>query len=109
MKRHLELESAPAGEVLVVTVKGEVDMESSPRLLAELQRGLKRAASVAVDLADVGYIDSSGLAVLVQALRAAKLGQRRFVLRRPSRKVMAVLELADLQDLFAVETDPTGA
>ena len=109
MKRDLELETASSDATLVVTVRGEVDMDSSPRLLAELRKSLGRATSVAVDLAGVTYIDSSGIAVLVQALRAAKHAQRRFVLRRPSKKVVAVLELADLHNLFAVEADPTGA
>ena len=106
MKPTLELATARTGEDLVVTVRGEVDMESSPRLLAEIQHGLKQAPRVVVDLADVAYMDSSGVAVLVQGLRAAKQGKRQFALRRPSARVAAVLELADLQGLFPIDSAP---
>lgn len=109
MSRALELTSTLADRRLVVTVRGEVDLDSSPALLESIQRALAQAPRVVVDLADVGYIDSSGLAVLVQGLRAAKRRKREFTLRRPSAKVKAVLELADLQGLFALEPDPDPA
>lgn len=108
MKGGLELVVAPAGSDLVVAAKGEIDMESSPRLLAEIRRALKQAPSLLVDLAEVTYIDSSGIAVLVQGLRAAVRERRQFALRRPSPKVLAVLDLADLQGLFRIEAGPAA-
>jgi anti-anti-sigma factor len=90
----------------VLLVQGEVDMESAPRLLDEIQHGLKRGARTVVDLAGVAYIDSSGIAVLVQGLKTAMKRGTEFVLRAPSAQVAAVLKLAQLQQLFRIEPAP---
>lgn len=106
MRRGLELKSAVEGGDRVVLASGEIDMESSPRLLAEIQRATGRGARLVVDLSAVTYMDSSGIAVLIQGLKAAKQREQQFVLRRPSAKVLAVIELADLQLLFRIEPGP---
>jgi anti-sigma B factor antagonist len=92
----------------VVVVGGEVDMESSPRLLLELQRHLAHGGRTVVDLAGVQYIDSAGIAVLVEALKAARKRGQEFALRAPSAQVTAVLALAQLQQFFRIEPAPGG-
>ena len=71
-----EVASADEGGARVVRVAGEVDLDSSPRLWAELQQALQKGRLVKVQLRDVGYIDSSGVAVLIQGLKhASKSGK----------------------------------
>lgn len=106
MNETLLLRTMAADGEHVVHARGDVDMASSPRLLAAMQRALHEAPRLAVDLADVGYMDSSGVAVLIQGLKSARQQQKGFVLRRPSPRVLAVLELADLTNLFAIEPGP---
>jgi anti-anti-sigma factor len=59
-----------AGESAVVTVHGEIDLESSGELTAVLA-GLESSGTVDVDLAGVSYIDSTGLRSLLAARDAA--------------------------------------
>jgi anti-sigma B factor antagonist len=106
VRRALQLRSEVEGGDRVVVASGEIDMESSPRLLAEIQRAFGRGGRLVVDLSAVDYIDSSGIAVLIQGLKGCKQRAQEFVLRRPSARVLAVIELADLQRLFRIEADP---
>ena len=103
MTDRLVVESATADGVKVLTVRGEVDMESSPQLLKAIQDGLRQSLAHVVDLAGVRYMDSSGIAVLVQGLRGARKRGLDFRLRQPSKPVMAVLRLAQLNQLFTIE------
>lgn len=106
MNETLLLRTVAGNGEHVVHARGDVDMASSPRLLSTMQQALHEARRLAVDLAEVGYMDSSGVAVLIQGLKAARRQQKGFVLRRPSPRVLAVLELADLMSLFAIEPGP---
>jgi len=90
---------------LVLRVQGEVDMETAPRLWRELERALRRSPRVAVDLQGVSYIDSSGVAALVQGLKEARRRNGLFVLVHPSEQTMSVLRLARLDRVFDIEAD----
>lgn len=103
--RELELRTTSEDGRQVLRVAGEVDMESSPRLLAAIKSGLRAAPALVVDLAGVRYMDSSGVAVLIQGLRAAARRQQPFALREPSDQVVAVLELAQLLPLFGLDDE----
>ena len=61
--------------------------------------------AVGVELSAVGYIDSSGVAALVEGLQHARAHGRRFALVAPSDAVRAVLELARLDRVFAIVAD----
>lgn len=105
MSTPMQVNTTSEGEKQVVQVRGDVDMESSPRMLAEIQHNLRRGAAVEVDLADVTYIDSAGVAVLVQGLKGARKRGLNFRLRNLSKRVIAVLRLAHLLQLFQID-DP---
>ncbi|MEM7681619.1 MAG: STAS domain-containing protein [Planctomycetota bacterium] len=97
----LNTQQTPAGAT--VLAKGEIDLESAPELLQKLTPMMKSGAAVRVDLSGVSYMDSTGVAVLVQAL---KLGQKKgagFTLVSPSERVQAVLSLARLDQVFEIE------
>jgi anti-sigma B factor antagonist len=54
----------------VVAVRGEIDVATSPRLRTELSALLGRGANeITLDFAGVTFVDSSGLGVLVGALK----------------------------------------
>ena len=92
-----------AGEETLLRVEGDVDLYSSPELRKAVLKAVPKAVSaVGVDLAGVTYIDSSGVATLVEGLRSAKEHGKVFVLVAPSTSVMKVLELARLDSVFEV-------
>ena len=53
----------------VVALKGEIDMEEAPKVRRTLLDSLKQKRDILVDLSEVTYIDSSGIASLIEACR----------------------------------------
>ncbi len=80
----------------VVRMSGELDLASSERLsalLAELSE-----ATVVVDLSELTFIDSSGIAALVAAKDRLQSAGRDLVLTRPQPNVDRVLEMTGLEE-----------
>jgi anti-sigma B factor antagonist len=70
-----EVASETVEDLHVFTVKGELDLETSPQLEQALNAAIDSGApGVLIDLSDCGFIDSTGLAVLVAAWKA--IGER---------------------------------
>lgn len=86
----------------VVALQGEVDLQTSPQVRKELLQCLGEAFHVFVDLAGVTYIDSSGVASLVEAFQLARKNGTRFGLVGVSDAAMRVLQLARLDRVFAI-------
>jgi anti-sigma B factor antagonist len=97
----IDKEQSPDGSL--IRVVGEVDLYSSPELRKAILKAVPSAeGGLAIDLAGVTYIDSSGVATLVEGLRSAREHGTGFVLVAPSPAVMQVLELARLDSVFEV-------
>ena len=92
----------------VVALGGEVDLSWSAQVRREVLGALDRAPRVAVDLGAVSYIDSSGIAALVEGFQAARGRGVTFELVNPSAPVLAVLRLARLDRVFAIRTYAAG-
>jgi len=74
----VEVHSGPDGDV--VTVRGELDLATAPRLGEEIERRLN-GSDVVLDLSEVPFIDSSGIRVLLEAARLAAAGERKLSVR----------------------------
>jgi anti-sigma B factor antagonist len=71
----LEIERGGTATHPVVAVRGEIDVATSPRLRTELRALLGRGATeITLDFAGVTFVDSSGLGVLVGALKRLREG-----------------------------------
>lgn len=90
------------GPYAVVSLDGEVDMHSSPAARKQLLRTLKESRPVLVDLTQVQYIDSSGVASLVEGLQLARSENLEFALVGVSAAAMRVLKLARLDEVFPI-------
>jgi anti-sigma B factor antagonist len=99
----LLVESRRAGDWSIVEVKGEVDLYSAPRLkerLAELtSSGHSR---IAVDLEGVEFMDSTGLGVLIGALKRCREADGTLALAAPRQPVRKVLSITGLDRVFPV-------
>ena len=106
MEAKLERRVSDEDGVRILSISGEVDMESSPQVLHAIRDGLDRASSLKLDLRHVSYMDSSGLAVLIQGLKLARKAHPEYpyVLLNAGEQVMSVIELSQLKDLFVFET-----
>ncbi|HXD83116.1 MAG TPA: STAS domain-containing protein [Rudaea sp.] len=100
--------SEDLGGYTLVRVRGEVDLSWSQQvrdaILAALGRG-----GVGVELAQVTYIDSSGIAALVEGFQRARSKGERFGLIAASKQVLAVLQLARLDKVFPLFADTDSA
>ena len=93
----------------IVAVSGEVDLSWSAELRGAILEAVKGHDAVLVDLSEVAYIDSSGIAALVEGYQTAKAGNVRFGLLSISPPVRAVLELARLDQVFPLFADLDAA
>ena len=87
---------------LVVSFRGEVDLEHSPKAREVLLDCVGRGVSVFVDLSEVSYIDSSGVASLVEAFQLAKQKDSAFALVSVNPSAMRVFALARLDRVFTI-------
>jgi len=86
----------------VVSLVGDVDLESSPKVRAALLDCVGTRRAVLVEMSGVSYIDSSGVASLVEAFQLARKSKTRFALAAPSDAARRVLELARLDKVFNI-------
>jgi len=86
----------------VVTLHGEVDLNNSPDARKVILNCLKKKKNVMVDLSAVEYIDSSGVASLVEGFQYARSNDLEFGLIGVSEAAMNVLRLARLDQVFHI-------
>ena len=87
---------------VIACLGGDVDLENSPRARELLLECVGRGKKVLVDLSGVSYIDSSGVASLVEAFQVAKRNQTGFALVSVNAAALRVLELARLDKVFTI-------
>ena len=93
----LALRSAREGDVHLIALRGELDLDGAPQLEEELQSvEHSDASSIVVDLGGLDFIDSTGVRLLV--LAADRLPEGRLSLLRGPHQVHRVFELTDLAD-----------
>lgn len=94
----------------VVTAHGRVDAANAPGLESQLEALLAQGnAQIVVDMADVSYISSSGLKVLLTALRQARRQQGQLVLCNLQPKVTSILEMIGFDQVFPMVKDLAAA
>ncbi|MCA1658722.1 MAG: STAS domain-containing protein [Verrucomicrobiaceae bacterium] len=100
----------PADRNNVLPLEGEIDLDVSPRIAASLQEIIKRKPkTLVVDLTKVSYIDSSGLAVLIEAMQNVEKNGGKFALAGLQESVRPIFEIARLDQVFRIYPDAGAA
>jgi anti-sigma B factor antagonist len=86
----------------IVDVTGDIDMATSPDLRKTLLESLKKTPRLVVNMREVKYVDSSGIASLVEVLREARNKEKRLVLFGLNAAVRDVLQLTRLARIFEI-------
>jgi anti-sigma B factor antagonist len=87
----------------VLPLEGEIDLHVSPNIAASLNMMIeKKPPRLIVDLARVSYIDSSGLAVLIEGMQKVQQYGGKFALAGLQEQVRLVFEIARLDQVFQV-------
>jgi anti-sigma B factor antagonist len=87
--------------VAVLVLQGEVDMSNSPALRAKVLEVFDGSPSVfLIDMTEIGYMDSSGLGTLVEALKWANRKNTKLRLVGANDSVKSVFEISRLTSIF---------
>ena len=105
-----KIKSEEKENIGVISVKGEVDMFTSPSLREKLLPFFKKnVKGIIVDLSEVSFMDSSGIATLVEGLQWSKKAGKKFILTGLGTNVKNALELTKLDNIFNIKTDRDDA
>jgi len=99
----LQIKTRTQANTVIIELAGEIDLDSSPEvrktILNETQRKHPR---LIIDLTGVSYMDSSGIATLVEGLQYANQYQGQFLIAGIGPGVREVFELSRLDKVFKI-------
>ncbi len=105
---HIQVERN--GTVVIVIVAGEVDAETAPQLRDQFDDLLTRKEqNFVIDLSQVSFMDSSGLASLVQLFKRVRIGHGDVRLCGLQPEVSRIFELTRLHRVFETFPDRAAA
>jgi len=105
-----KIKSEEKENIGVILVEGEVDMFTSPNLRDKLVPFFeKNVKGVIVDLSAVSFMDSSGIATLVEGLQWSKKAGKKFILAELGTNVMNALSLTKLDNVFTIRENADDA
>jgi anti-sigma B factor antagonist len=87
--------------IVLVDLQGEVDAFTAPKLKQEMIQQIENGSSrLIVDLADVGYLDSTGLGVLIGGLKRTRDKGGDLVLVCPNVRISRIFDITGLSRIF---------
>ena len=101
--KTLELEVDRTADWQVLTVRGEVDVTTTPRVRAQLISLLSEGKPhLIVDLEGVDFLDSTGLGVLVGGLKRLRSHEGDLTLVCTQHRILKVFEITGLTKVFSI-------
>ena len=101
----MSIEQKINGDIGTLILGEEIDLDTSPTVRENIRDLLNSTKIVEVNLANVSYIDSSGIASLIEGMQVAKEQTgKEFHLVEVSNEVMKVIELAHLDKIFSIKS-----
>ena len=99
----MQISTTPGSDRYVITVSGEVDLATSPELdtaiIAAIESG---TSSVAINLTDVSFMDSSGLGVIVRGLKRCREADKDLDLVITNERVLKVFGITGLDQVIPI-------
>lgn len=106
MPQHLQVVQMSSREGTTLQVVGDLDLESAGSLSAAIKQASVPDLPLVIDLAEVEFVDSSGLRALLEAREWSAQHNRRLLLSGLSAQVRRLLDLTQTTALF--ELVPNG-
>ena len=98
----MNINANKAGSKLIISLDGRLDTTSAPQLEGVLRETLRGVTELEMDFADLAYISSAGLRVLLSAMKLMKK-QGSMVVRNVNDTVMEVFEITGFADMLTIE------
>lgn len=99
--KKMQISVAKAGEQMVAVISGRLDTATA-QAAEDILLPLVENGSVIADLAEVGYVSSAGLRVLLKAAKQARLTGARFALCGLHQPVREVLEISGFDTMMQI-------
>ena len=108
--QDLPIEIVETNGGFVLTPDGDVDLSRAPSLRSQIAAVFDRKPGrVIIDLKNVPYMDSSGVATLVEAMQIANRSESTFILTGLQERVRSIFEIARLDKVFTIADDHEAA
>ena len=98
----LHINKQPEGSSLTIALAGRLDKTTAQVLEKGLKESLDGVTALTIDLAELEYISSAGLRVLLSAQKTMN-GQGSMVIRNASEAVKEIFEVTGFSDILTVE------
>ena len=98
----MEMKQTKEGKNLLIALEGRLDTLTAPELEKELNSALEGIEKLTLDFADLEYISSAGLRVLLSAQKTMN-NQGRMVIRNANETVREVFEVTGFDEILTVE------
>jgi anti-sigma B factor antagonist len=103
MAQQLTVDTRHEGDVTILALAGEIDLESAPTLRNAVTEVTDAGADrIVLDLSDVSFIDSTGLGVFIYAQKKLRLRQGTLDIVGSTRRILAIFKLAGLDKAFRI-------
>lgn len=90
------------GENITLLLAGDIDLEVTPEIKAQIASQTEDAASLTIDATNISYLDSSGVSILIIAMQTCKQKKISFTISSISEEAMRVLQLAKLDKILPI-------
>ena len=100
----MSIEQKINGNTGILILSDEIDLDKSPQVRENIKELIDKVKVVEVHMAAVKYIDSSGIAALVEGMQLSKSNSKEFCLTDVSNEVMKVVQLAHLDKFFKIKS-----
>lgn len=107
---ELQVSSRSQDDQVILSLSGEIDLYTAPRLQAELGAALTAGDQphIVVDMSGVDFCDSTGMNVLLAAHRSARERGGDLTLTAPRPAVRKILQVTGLEGVFTIQEGPGG-
>ena len=105
----MDIREEPRGDAYLMAPSGRLDSNSAAALEAVLPARAQAYRKLVLDLADVPYVSSAGLRVLLIGAKAARSGGHKLVLSGLSAPVREVFDISGFSSIFTIEADVESA
>ena len=106
----MALKTEDKNGLIVCYVEGEIDINTAPDIKKHFEKILSRKApKIVINFSKVTYVDSSGLATLVEILKGMRVYGGKMRLSNLSPKIKSLFEITKLEKLFEIMADEAQA
>ena len=108
--RDLPIQLDTITDGVVMRPSGDIDLSKAPSFRTRIAEVFQeKHARVIIDLSEVPYMDSSGVATLVEGMQIASRSGSKFILSGLQERVRSIFEIARLDTVFTITRDLDSA